>query len=167
MIDSAEFERGWALLQAAMPETELPDATRELYRHAMARVPAGSFVEGILSLISAPGFDNRRLPSLYEMREEGRSWAAAPLGQRGTRRPAGPRCPRPDLGLTNLGGGVGGATPSVARGDGRAPGRGVMFHMAPPASMTALVAQAEARARRRRWEDLLASQIKALQLPAP
>src|SRR3990172_9203965 len=81
MIDSAEFERGWALLQAAMPETELPDATRELYRHAMARVPAGSFVEGILSLISAPGFDNRRLPSLYEMREECRSWAAAPRGE--------------------------------------------------------------------------------------
>src|SRR3990172_3569950 len=81
MIDSAEFERGWALLQAAMPDTELPDATRELYRHAMARVPAGSFVEGILSLISAPGFDNRRLPSLYEMREECRSWAAAPRGE--------------------------------------------------------------------------------------
>jgi len=62
---------------------------------------------------------------------------------------------------------VGGATPSAAGGDGRAPRRGVMFHMARPASMTALVAQAEARARRQRWENLLASQIKALQLPAP
>ena len=81
MIDAAEFEPGWALLQAAMPETELPDATRELYRHAMGGVPAGSFVEGVLSLISAPGFDNRRLPSLYEMREECRLCAAAPRGE--------------------------------------------------------------------------------------
>jgi len=81
MIDATEFERGWALLQAAMPETELPEATRELYRHAMGGLPAGSFVEGILSLISAPGFDNRQLPSLYEMREECRSWAAAPRGE--------------------------------------------------------------------------------------
>jgi len=42
-----------------------------------------------------------------------------------------------------------------------------MFHMARPSSMTALLAHAEARAHRSRWEDLLASQIKALQLPAP
>jgi len=81
MIDAAEFERGWSVLQAAMPETELPDATRELYRQATKTLPAGSFVAAVLSLISAPGFDNRRLPTLYEVREECRAQADAPRGE--------------------------------------------------------------------------------------
>ena len=81
MIDPSEFERGWTLLQAAMPETELPDATRELYQHGTRGLAAGSFVAGVLGLISAPGFDNRRLPGLHELREACRAQARAPRGQ--------------------------------------------------------------------------------------
>jgi len=77
MIDSAEFDRAWAVLQAAMPELELPDSTRALYAHALSELPAGSLQAGVLLLVGDSDFDNRHLPTLAEMRETCLSTTAA------------------------------------------------------------------------------------------
>lgn len=70
MIDGPEFEEAWALLQAAMPDLELPECTVELYRAATRTLPTGSFVAGVLAPISSPAYNNRRLPTIHELREE-------------------------------------------------------------------------------------------------
>lgn len=79
MIDTNEWDGAWSALEAAMPDLELPAATEALYRSELQGLPAGTFAAAVRRLVTGPGFDNRRLPTIHELRQLAHA-AARPKG---------------------------------------------------------------------------------------
>ena len=83
-MTQAEFLKGWSVLTAALG-FDIPKASRELYATVLADLPDGAFVSGVRSLVVSPEFSElvrfKRLPTLYELREQCQAQTNGPKGE--------------------------------------------------------------------------------------
>ena len=62
------FAQGWVVLQGAMPQTEIPNVTREMYRQALGELSDQQFIGAVKAIVTSPDFQNWRVPTIAEIK---------------------------------------------------------------------------------------------------